>query len=1358
MIPGGGTISGAVVGNSTEVGSNSNNCIYGGEFLSVPGYENNIYVLVDQSITTQEGTGFRISAANLNLNFWEVNKDSSGNLQYESLKDLNFIQSIPSSPYAHLVQICVGDFDGDGYKNELALLFNGAIRIDFYVYRLIYSDEKLQLKSLGSSSGNNIYNSKSYIFNIPVFVQAASQIIAGDFDGDGVDEIGIIYREAEMDEGRNCGKINCAIYKWNSQKASYDSETTQIDCSYYEYANWSGYKKWSGIAGLKAVAADLDGDGKDEIVTLLVGYYEFRQTTSQVKKYEGTIYRHQWLLEYQPYLTRWYCEKSSIKPIFDSNNIKGNGVQEGLLKTSGSSLIGSALVRYSKNETSANSKGTPPWDRFNDKYINYYWIPETFSLVAGQFTGTMGTAKTVDDIALSWVDASQRIYLFKTNLQNNSFNGFGDYIKVFDSSALDDSVKNKYTSAGLFRGALVAADFAGEGVELAEPVHFVKKGDRSYVSVLNAPPYHVDNISDDFVSLQDDPKNFTYSNGGDGSMKVFYDYASASDESKEIKFTLNSSYETIFAIDSKNTRAALDPAKNALKFIGVAANAFDKTKMVGTIAEGANTFLSSLIDKVENTTNTTNKNTTSSIFEDNIQAMTNDTVLFYVANQHVWRYRILANPVPSWLKTGGRIDSVQSDSTGDDTEHYITFTLYDDIRKGMSDSVGDNLYQPFHEEGNLFSYPQSVEDIEGYNAAGLLTKATDWTYNNELYSTSAAFTEAKNEMSQTEVSVSESWLTKTVSIVDSLQGSTDVGIKSIVPSVGDPENFTKSYSKTEKIGFELRGRSDLGLNAVNTLEFIAYVGKEGAMSLGAAVKELNRDSKLWQNTSIYNLYPDPALLLPLKFLKNGDNFRANDDNHTAMNLRGMRFYAPDYAVYTDNRLVAGEKYKIRVPLYNASFKDTGNFNVKLSYTLEKDATADKNLISNVTASIGGWKNGSDNNKKWVEFDWTPDIETGEYYFYVEIDPDNNLKEVHESRLKSDNKTVQDYGGNNTGFYKFYVFDPSDNLYKDYVNNNNNTLKASSLKTAADDDDDEWLTDLDLPGGKVKIKFNGSNNLFDFMVDLVIWSNDYGYDSPMPVKCEIEYSGEYIFPYARFAGFTLKDGVSARIGENYDLITDEDIDSYFVIHDTTLIPDDVAELSFFISAKMIEESDETLYGLIVPYSDILDNVDTTGENIESASAGNYDASKYVNVNSTTEYNFTSDQEAYWEVLSIDLISSEVAGAADYSEDSDSIKNTFNISWSPEDVSTGRSATDSATLSLSQIAGVTLKGDYKISVISYGEDGEVLGIKTVEYETVNSSEGAAILGGSSGGCNFNFNSGIMNLILIFGIGILLKFRKK
>ena len=145
-----------------------------------------------------------------------------------------------------------------------------------------------------------------------------------------------------------------------------------------------------------------------------------------------------------------------------------------------------------------------------------------------------------------------------------------------------------------------------------------------------------------------------------------------------------------------------------------------------------------------------------------------------------------------------------------------------------------------------------------------------------------------------------------------------------------------------------------------------------------------------------------------------------------MQIRGIKFYVPDFAFFSDNRLINGMNYEIRVPLYNASFKDTGNFNVRLSWADDNSPTANKNTIATVSMSLGGWRNDKNNNKGWAVFNWTPNLTTNsQYYLYVEIDPDNAITEVHEGRYKSDNTTINDYGGNNTGFYPFYVYNVDD---------------------------------------------------------------------------------------------------------------------------------------------------------------------------------------------------------------------------------------------------------------------------------------------------------------------------------------------
>ena len=100
-----------------------------------------------------------------------------------------------------------------------------------------------------------------------------------------------------------------------------------------------------------------------------------------------------------------------------------------------------------------------------------------------------------------------------------------------------------------------------------------------------------------------------------------------------------------------------------------------------------------------------------------------------------------------------------------------------------------------------------------------------------------------------------------------------------------------------------------------------------------------------------------------------------------MQMRGLRFYIPDIDLLSDTHLVAGLTYEIKVPIYNASFKSTGNFHVKLSY-------------ANVS----------------------------EFNFFVQLDPGNeDIKdEVHESRLNYNTGEIIDVGGNNEGYFAFNI--------------------------------------------------------------------------------------------------------------------------------------------------------------------------------------------------------------------------------------------------------------------------------------------------------------------------------------------------
>ncbi len=60
---------------------------------------------------------------------------------------------------------------------------------------------------------------------------------------------------------------------------------------------------------------------------------------------------------------------------------------------------------------------------------------------------------------------------------------------------------------------------------------------------------------------------------------------------------------------------------------------------------------------------------------------------------------------------------------------------------------GNNIYG-----GNFFSYPSSVEDVEGYNDAGILADEDTWEFNSVSDTTGITFEKATTNMQHTEFS------------------------------------------------------------------------------------------------------------------------------------------------------------------------------------------------------------------------------------------------------------------------------------------------------------------------------------------------------------------------------------------------------------------------------------------------------------------------------------------------------------------------------------------------------------------------------------------------------------------------------
>ena len=296
------------------------------------------------------------------------------------------------------------------------------------------------------------------------------------------------------------------------------------------------------------------------------------------------------------------------------------------MKTSQSVLFGNSsdgvYHRYLAQNSINSDKGQP-------LYSNSPYVQRTYSIVAAPFTGTMGKAKTVDDIAVSWAGDSDRelnkdyengayqhVYLFKTNLNNNNFSSFGNAKEVFSSKNLATKI------------ALAAADFVGEGVELEAPVHLKVGGNRNYAAIIQTPPYHVDYIPVPWESDQT-PKltNFTYSS----ALKSTYTHQKEGSTAQDIKFDMKTAVETIEAVGLDATQTKI--------FKNVAGFALSK-------AGGDSKIFDGLVDKVDLTKSEVDKNSYKTVMTDQMETSTADRVLYYTTDVHVWRYPI-KNPAPS---------------------------------------------------------------------------------------------------------------------------------------------------------------------------------------------------------------------------------------------------------------------------------------------------------------------------------------------------------------------------------------------------------------------------------------------------------------------------------------------------------------------------------------------------------------------------------------------------------------------------------------------------------------------------------------------------------------------------------------
>ena len=1141
----------------TDLTKNDYTNFYGSGALTLPTYNGEVFASAHSA-----GKETLKSGASVTLTLSFIKNTQDGKIEHDTEKDLT-VYTVEDDGLYH-ASIGTGDFDNDGYKNDIGVLIFTKQKVKFFIYTATYdrSNGNVALAKRYEKLVED-YSRFSDSYGRTFDTTPSGNIFCGDFDGDGNIEPAIAYIHVP-DTYRWFTNSKAIAYKWN--------ENTKVFEDMRNY--WIGNQATQGFIGVKGIAADLNGDGWDEMVLVSFGTWLVNHDTERdlrpdilIANFNGDIYGH---YEY------------------------------------------SANVLDDDHDTNAV---------FHVTKTSNFFIDEAFSLVAGPFTGKFGKTKIVDDLALSFTDKTKKVFIIPAPVDDNGEwvffrrNNYYSYLHmpfkmIYDSSEMESSMSSKYNTAGFFRGGLAVADFLGEGFEISHPEQLADLHDSTYAAIIPAFPYHVDNISPDGTALVDHPVNFTYSGfaNSTGKMYVAYNTLQENSDVTNVKFASTGTEDVLFT----SADSQLEQAGNLLfQFRRMQSNLFASATQ-GTkyeaLGSAGKKFYDFFNTNMENVTEKMNESSTTKTLARTMQATAYDAVLMYDITTYIWRYKVLSNYIPSWLITGDSINENPISVPGTSGEYYISFSMSDSPIQTNSTSP----YQPRHEEGNLFSYPAKIDkdNVEGYNPDGVLGSAGQFEVPqlnpSEVVMTFQNATTMTNQSKQT---TTPSEASKTLNFVESAWSTVKswfTGENEKVQSTPDQtehgQTFTKKFSKEEKISIIAAHDDSLsdGYNSVGyTVDFTPYVAKEGTIRVAEAVHLNNaktNDFALFaRDNSLYNMSPDPALLLPGKYTTHKSEFISQTSNVLAMKMRGVRFYSVNYGGYSNRVLIPGLTYKIEIPLYNASFVTPPNgVNVRLSYsnTLDPQNKIDpqnpnstRHIIGTQTVWLKGWTNYANNiadgssNRGVAVFEWkVPDNTTtkdGNYYFYAEIDPDNAIKEVHESRMSADGKTVRDVGGNNEGYFPFVILRLTEaNMQKlpQYLKGSSAQLSASdrviyasSFVKATEESFD--IMDYLVPrvidiNGEVTVKLNGSDDITS-VIETIKQAKATNPDDPVTINAEITNSTGTIFPQLLLYGVNLETG-NPLLGFDDDgniIAAPAFYENAFVRESISLFPGETLKLSF-----------------------------------------------------------------------------------------------------------------------------------------------------------------------------------------------------
>ena len=397
-------------------------------------------------------------------------------------------------------RIAAGDFDGDGTKSELAIV-TGSREDEFYhlhVYKMTYSEGKLNATSIHTETTPfrrfkrpdkyaALFDEKDY----GRFADAAV-LTAGDFDGDGYQELAMGY--GDFDGERSHPGV--VIYKWANGTLQRGEPYSRTGSWVMTFDGDSGSTNIYGSFGMNMGTGRFSGYDRDEIV-LQFPYLNVAETSWYGKKYLTCKQDFTFLF--------LNCDEGSTVPK------EFNIIDERYLEV-GQAMFGSISDgKYTSGIVSM--KGS--------------YLPHLSSLAVGAFYSRRDsdTKRPCDDIAFSI----------------NPLHGTALVKIVKIDTHTWRHIHTELVGEGDSFVGLCAGDFYGESFRVGSPLHLMIRNRNNYVALMQVPPFHVDFIPEAWSSgdAHFTPKVTNVSHTADTLVSYLHSTTTKSSESSKFstKFT-----------------------------------------------------------------------------------------------------------------------------------------------------------------------------------------------------------------------------------------------------------------------------------------------------------------------------------------------------------------------------------------------------------------------------------------------------------------------------------------------------------------------------------------------------------------------------------------------------------------------------------------------------------------------------------------------------------------------------------------------------------------------------------------------------------------------------------------------------